>query len=229
MALARNLRGTASGYAAHLAWTEALYRPAPAAAESVKRVVALIDTGADPAGTVPRFREAAAYALAGLPNQAQALVSRAEEHYPESTLVRTVLGPTTRAANALRQGRPDAAIDALALATPTELGTVAGLVPMYLRGQALLQKGAAVEAAREYDRILQHRGVDPFAPVVPLAQLGLARARARSGDLAGSRRAYEELFTIWHAADPDFGPLMDARAEYARLPSSTSASRLPPQ
>ena len=208
LAIARNLKGTASGYAAHLAWTEALYRSAPKAAENVRRVVALIDIGADPAGTVPRFREAAAYALAGLQNQAQALVSRAEQRYPESTLVRTVLGPTTRAASAVRQGRPDAAIAALDAATPSELGTVAGLVPTYLRAAALLQKGATADALRQYGRILEHRGIDPFAPVVPLAQLGIARARARAGDTAGSRRAYEELFTIWHAADADLWPLI---------------------
>jgi eukaryotic-like serine/threonine-protein kinase len=221
MAIARGLKGTASGFAAHLAWTEALFRPAAQAADSVKRVVALIDTGADPAGTVPRFREAAAYALAGLTGEAQALVSRAEARYPESTLVRTVLGPTTRAAGAVRQGRPDAAIEALEAATPTELGTVAGLVPAYLRGQALLQKGLAAAAVREFDKVLQNRGVDPFAPVVPLAQLGLARARARDGDAAGSRKAYDDVFRIWRAADADFVPLIDARAEYGRLAAST--------
>jgi tetratricopeptide (TPR) repeat protein/predicted Ser/Thr protein kinase len=223
LAIARNLKGTASGYAAHLAWTEALYRSTSKAAENVRRVVALIDIGADPAGTVPRFREAAAYALAGLPNQAQALVSRAEQRYPESTLVRTVLGPTTRAANAVRQGRPDVAIAALDAATPSEFGTVAGLVPTYLRAEALLQKGATADALREYNKILEHRGIDPFAPVVPLAHLGIARARARAGDTAGSRRAYEELFTLWHAADVDLWPLREARTEYGRLSSSTSA------
>ncbi len=224
MALARNLKGTASGYAAHLAWTEALYRPASKAAENVRRVVALIDIGADPAGTVPRFREAAAYALAGLPREAQALVNRARQRYPESTLVRTVLVPTTQAASALRQERPDAALAALEAATPSELGTVAGLVPTYLRAEALLQKGSTADALREYNRILVHRGIDPFAPVVPLAHLGIARARARAGDAAGSRRAYEELFKLWHAADADFWPLTEARTEYGRLSSSTSAS-----
>ena len=53
------------------------------------------------------------------------------------------------------------------------------------------------EAVTEYQKILQHRGVDPFAPVVPLAQLGIARSYALSGDIPASRRAYEELFAIW--------------------------------
>jgi hypothetical protein len=188
----------------------------------VKRVVALIEAGSDAAGTVPRFREAAAYALAGLPNQALALVTRAEQRYPESTLVQTVLGPTTRASNALREGRPEAAIEALHAATATELGTVAGLVPIYLRAAALLQKNATADAIREFQKVLQNRGVDPFAQVVPLAQLGIARAQARAGDLAASRQSYEAVLETWRAADPDFHPLLDARAEYERLSTSPS-------
>jgi hypothetical protein len=96
-------------------------------------------------------------------------------------------------------------------------------VPTYLRAEALLQKGSTADALREFGRILDHRGIDPFAPVVPLAQLGIARARARAGDTAGSRRAYEELFKVWHAADADLWPLTEARTEYGRLSSSTSA------
>ena len=87
----------------------------------------------------------------------------------------------------------------------------------YLRGEAYLQRGSFPDAVQQYEQILQHRGVDPFAPVVPLAQLGVARAKARIGDVEGSGRAYEALFTIWSGADPDFAPLVAARAEYARL------------
>ena len=143
----------------------------------------------------------------------------AETRYPDATLVRTLLTPSTRAAIALYRSRPDDAIEALRAASPTELGTVAGLVPVYLSGQAYLQKGAFADASRQYEQILQHRGVDPFAPIVPLAQLGIARAKARLGDIDGSRRAYEELFTIWKAADADFEPLLTARKEYDRLPT----------
>ena len=135
--------------------------------------------------------------------------------------MRTVLGPVTRGAIALRQGREEEALTALAAAASTEWGTVAGLVPSSLRAEALLQKGALPEAIAEYSRLLEHRGVDPFAPMLPLAHLGLARAYARSGDAAASRRAYEELFRIWNDADPGFSLLVAARAEYARLGGTT--------
>ena len=225
MALARGLNGTASGYAAHLAWTEALYADPQDAADRVTRAIGHVESEADAPGTVPRFRAGAALGLAGLTAEAQALAAGAEQRYPESTFVRTVLVPSTRAAIALSQNRADEAIDALRAATPTEAGTVAGLVPFYLRAEAYRRKGSFPEAVRQYDQILQSRGVDPLAPVVPLARLGIARVRARTGDSEGSRRTYQELFAIWKDADADFPPLVRARAEYDRLstPPTTAA------
>jgi hypothetical protein len=128
-----------------------------------------------------------------------------------------VLAPVTRAAVALQQDRADEALASLKAATQTELGTVAGLVPLYLRAEALLRLKRYPEAVAEYSRLLQHRGVDPFAPMIPLAHLGIARAHAHSGDAAASRKAYDELFAIWKGADADLAPLVAARAEYARL------------
>jgi eukaryotic-like serine/threonine-protein kinase len=214
MAVARGLRGTASGYTAQLAWTEALYRDAGEAGEH--RMPPMDETEDGP-GTVPRFRAAAALAMNGQTADALALVTRAEAGYPQATFVRTVLGPVTRAVIALRQRKPDDAVRALQPAAQTELGTVAGLVPPYLRAEALRQKGDYENAVREYGKILEHRGVDPFAPVLPLAQLGIARSYARSGNIAGSRHAYEELFAMWKGADAEFHPLVTARTEYGRL------------
>jgi eukaryotic-like serine/threonine-protein kinase len=222
MAVARSLRGTASGYAAHLAWTEALYREPGQRGASVRRALALVENVSDEPGTMPRFRAGAALAIAGFSGEAMPLVTGAEHAYPEATFVRTVLGPVTRAAAALHQQKPDLALEALDTAALTELGTVAGLVPPYLRGEALMQKGSFAEAAREYQKVLDRRGVDPFAPMVPLAQLGLARAHARRADITASRAAYEALFAIWKTADADFSPLVAARAEYARLAGTTT-------
>jgi eukaryotic-like serine/threonine-protein kinase len=217
IALARGLRGTASGFAAHLAWTEALYRDPAASAGEIKRVIAEIDPGADSPGTLPRFRAAAAFGLVGMVAEAQSLATHGEQHYPESTFVHTVLGPVTRAAIALYRKHPSNAIEALRQAAPTETGSVAGLVPSYLRGEAHLMKREYSEAIRQYQAILQHRGVDPLSPVVPLAYLGIARASARSGEVETARRSYDSVLAIWKSADPDFPPLLAARAEYAAL------------
>ena len=149
LALARGLNGTASGFAVHIAWTDALYRAPKEAAANVKRLIGQDKADADVPG-LPRFRAAAALGLVGLIAEAQALASGAETRYPDATLVRTLLTPSTRAAIALYRSRPDDAIEALRAASPTELGTVAGLVPVYLRGQAYLQKGAFADASRQY-------------------------------------------------------------------------------
>ena len=216
LAIAQRLEGTASGYAAQLAWTEALYDNPADAARTVRRILAAAPQSEGP-GTLPRFRAAAALAIVGAVSDAMPFVTRAEQRYPEATFVRTLLTPVTHAATALSQQRPDAALEALQDAASTELGTAAGLVPLYLRAEAYREKRSAPEAIQEYERLLSHRGVDPFAPMVALSHLGIARTQARAGNIAASRRAYEELFAIWTSADADFPPLVAARSEYARL------------
>lgn len=217
IALARGLRGTASGFMAHLAWTESLYELPPSPRGGVAAIVAGQDDDSQTPAPIARFRAAAALALAGHVAEASRMATRARDRYPQSTFVASVLGPTTRAAIALRQSNPEAALAALEEAVPTELGTVAGLVPLQLRAEAHLQKRAFREAAAEYERLLQHRGVDPLTPAVPLAHLGIARAKAQLGDADGSRRSYEALFQIWTDADEGLPPLVAARAEYQRL------------
>ncbi len=133
--------------------------------------------------------------------------------------------PTCEAAIAVGRGAPSEAIAALEAATPTEFGTVAGLVPTFLRGEAYLAKRDSEAARREFQKVLDHRGADPFAPVVPLARLGLARAWRMSGDLDKSRKEYDELLQIWKDADTDLPLLQRAREERAALSSSHSTTR----
>jgi outer membrane protein assembly factor BamD (BamD/ComL family) len=90
-----------------------------------------------------------------------------------------------------------------------------------MRGEAYLQKRAFADAQKQFEQILAHRGVDPMSPVLPLAQLGIARAKAGAGDAAGARQAYDELFKTWQSADADFAPLLAAKSEYAALQSGS--------
>jgi hypothetical protein len=66
----------------------------------------------------------------------------------------------------------------------------------------------------EFQKILDHRGWDPASPLWPLAQLGLARAAALAGNVAGSRRAYQDFLSLWKDADPDLPVLIEARREF---------------
>ena len=88
---------------------------------------------------------------------------------------------------------------------------------LYVRGLAYLSVNCGQQAAAEFQKILDHPGVDPTSPVHSLAHLGLARAYAKSGDTAKARTAYQDFFALWKDADPDAQLLADAKAEYSKL------------
>jgi hypothetical protein len=73
------------------------------------------------------------------------------------------------------------------------------------------------EAAAEFQKILDHRGIVGLDPIGALAHLQLGRAFALSGDVVKSRTAYQDFLTLWKDADPDIPILTQAQAEYAKL------------
>ncbi len=77
--------------------------------------------------------------------------------------------------------------------------------------------GQGAEAAREYQKILDHRGVVINGIIGALAHLGLGRAYALQGDTAKARVAYQDFFALWKDADPDVPVLVAAKSEYAKL------------
>ena len=78
--------------------------------------------------------------------------------------------------------------------------------------------GDAAGAQDEFAKLADHPARSFWFPLGPLSRLGLARARTMAGDRAGARRDYEALFAAWKNADADLPVLIEARAEYARLP-----------
>jgi hypothetical protein len=91
------------------------------------------------------------------------------------------------------------------------------LVPVYLRGDALLALRQGKEAAAEFQKILDHPGVVLNNVGGALAHLGLGRAYAIDNDSAKAHASYQDFFTLWKDADPDIPILKQARAEYADL------------
>jgi hypothetical protein len=165
----------------------------------------------------PKLRAAFALAATGSTEEAEAIAGELSRAHPEHTVVVSVLVPIVRAGIELRRHRPERAIEQLRTAAPYELGFVAAFGPTYLRGRSYLMLGSGVQAAGEFQRILDHRGVDPFSPNYAMASLGLARARAIAGDATGSRKAYEQCLVQWAGADADVPVLLEARREHARL------------
>jgi hypothetical protein len=88
---------------------------------------------------------------------------------------------------------------------------------IYLRGLSYLMIGSGLEAAAEFQRLLDCRGSDPFSPCHAVAPLGLARALTASGNVAGAAHAYERFLAGWGQADADVPVLLEAREEYERL------------
>ena len=88
---------------------------------------------------------------------------------------------------------------------------------IYRRGTVYLGAREGVQAAAEFQKILDHRGFDMLSSFYPLAYLGLARAYALQGDTTKSRTAYQDFFALWKDADPDIPILKDAKSEYAKL------------
>ena len=98
-----------------------------------------------------------------------------------------------------------------------EFGYAGPLYPPYVRGQAYLAAHQGTEAAVEFQKILDHRGIVQNSPVGVVAHLGLARAYALKSDGAKAKAAYQDFFTLWKDADPDIPVLIIAKSEYAKL------------
>jgi serine/threonine protein kinase/predicted Zn-dependent protease len=165
---------------------------------------------------------ALAYARAGNILPSQELVDKLNKEFPTNTLVQIYWLPVIRAAIELDRKDSSQAIELLqtpmsydlAEPTPLQLGP---MYPAYLRGEAYRQEHRGKEAASEFQKILDHRGVVVNFPLGAVAHLGLGRAYALEGEVLKSGAAYRELFTLWKDADPDIPILKEAEAEYAKL------------
>ena len=167
---------------------------------------------------------ALALAYARDTKQVQASADDLGKRFPEDTIVQFNYLPTLRAKLALLHSNPQEALDILRAASPYELGLPAldyynwpNLYPVYVRGEAYLAAHQGSEAAAEFQKILDHRGIVLNEPIGALAHLQLGRAYALQGDSAKGRGAYQDFLTLWKDADPDIPILKQAKTEYAKL------------
>ncbi len=86
-----------------------------------------------------------------------------------------------------------------------------------MRGEAYLAAGQGQEAAAEFQKILDHRGIVVSDPIGALAHLQLGRAYALAGDKTKAILAYDGFLSLWKDADPDLPIYKAAKAEYAKL------------
>jgi hypothetical protein len=206
--------------AARAIW-EAFYGNAAVAREVAARALELGEGGREVS-----YAAAFALAIADDVPQSRALAEELAREFPEDTFVHYMYLPALRALLAVDARDPAAAIQALQIASRYDLalggvgftGRFGGLYPIYVRGLAYLAARQPVEAAAEFQRILDHRSIVLVDPMDAMARLQLARALALSGDTVKAKSAYNDLMALWKNADPDIPVLKQARAELARLP-----------
>jgi tetratricopeptide (TPR) repeat protein len=166
-------------------------------------------------------------ALAAVPLARLGDIARAQKfhdelaaEFPTNTLLTKVQLAVSQAAIELQRNQPQKAIAALESSLPYDLGSGPNgpnYSSIYLRGAAYLKVEDGAKALAEYQKILDHRGIDVLSAFYPLAHLGSARAYALQKDTAHARTAYQDFFAAWKDAEPDIPILKQARAEYAAL------------
>jgi predicted Zn-dependent protease len=162
---------------------------------------------------------ALAYALAGDAANALSLTDDLAKRFPQDSVVQSAWLPTIRARIEAGRKNPARGIEILQAAGPYELGNVGNfsLYPVYVRGEAYLAARQGSEAAAEFQKILDHRGIVLNEPIGALAHLQIGRAYAMQGDTSKAKAAYQDFLTLWKDADPDIPVLIAAKAEYAKL------------
>ena len=149
-----------------------------------------------------------------------------EKRFPEDTFAKFTYVPVLRAVSALERGKPTDSVERLHITLPYELAAnglnfnsfyLGGLHSAYVRGEALMAARRYPEAAAEFQKILDHRGIVAMDPIGVLAHLQLGRVFARAGNTTKARAAYEAFLALWKDADADVPILKSATAEYQRL------------
>jgi tetratricopeptide (TPR) repeat protein len=160
---------------------------------------------------------AVALARAGDIAGAQSNMKEAAAKAPLDTLLNSAVLASARAAIQLEEHNPEAAIQSLEETRPFDFCEQMGLAPAYYRGLAFLQGNRPQQAAKEFQRVIDHRAIAPTSLYVALSQLELGRAFQLTGDREDATRLFHNLGDIWKDADPDFPPLRQLHDYERRL------------
>jgi tetratricopeptide (TPR) repeat protein len=180
---------------------------------------------------------ALALAMAGDTARSASLAKEIKRRFPLDTQVQSLWLSAIRAQLALDGKNPAAALRDLPDSGALDLGQISFinnlscLYPNYIRGETFLAAGQPVDAAAQFQKIIDHSGIVWNCWTGALAHVGVARANAlqsktlqglgQGADADAARvralAAYKDFFTLWKDADPDIPILKEAKTEYARL------------
>jgi tetratricopeptide (TPR) repeat protein len=210
---------TAALYLAGAALWEALFGNTAKAKRSATAALDLSnDRGVE-------YGAALALALLGESSRPQTLADDLEQRFPEDASVRFSYLPALRARIALNRRQSQRAIELTQTAISHEFGSprtaihanFGALYPVYVRGEAYLAAHQGLEAAAEFQKLIDHPGIIVSDPIGAMARLYLGRAWSLAGDKMKAKTAYQEFLTLWKDADLDIPILKQAKAEYATL------------
>ena len=204
MAEFRNLGAVGTNHLAWASWMEMAFGNTEQAVQLARRVLSR------KASYDARLRAAVPLSMAGFVDEAEAIVSELVNANPQHTTINFILAPIVKAGISLAQNQPEQSLEILEAVAPYELGFIAALGPIYLRAQSYLMQGSVSQAAQEFQRLLDHRGSDPFSPFYPAALVGAARALALAGNVDASRHAHAQFLEEWKTADSDIRVLRQA-------------------
>jgi eukaryotic-like serine/threonine-protein kinase len=182
-------------------------------AEARREVAAGLEASRD---NLTLERASRALAVCGIADSTS-LTTELTKRFPTATLTTRVSVPIAAAALALSKGDAQGALERLEPLRQYDHAPLAEFWPVYLRGQAYLRLKNTKGATDAFQEIVSRRGEVPVSMFFPLSYLGLARSAALARDIDGAKHAYQQFFAIWKDADSELPPLIEARAEYAKL------------
>jgi len=191
------------------------------AAEARRRATATLKVSN---GRDAQYVAGLALAVAGDSGKAKSLAEDLGNRFPQDTTVQFNYLPALRAQMMLNHPNGGVkALEALQVAAPYEFGApqdilfATNMYPVYLRGVAYLAERRGIEAAVEFQKVFDHRGIIVNEPIGALAHLQIGRAYVLQGDIDKARAAYQDFFALWKDADPDIPVFIAAKLEYAKL------------
>jgi DNA-binding winged helix-turn-helix (wHTH) protein/tetratricopeptide (TPR) repeat protein len=171
------------------------------------------------------YAAAFALALAGDYARAKSIANDLAKRFPEDTSVKFNYLPALRGLFALHDGSPERAVELLQSAVPYEFAVPSvdfntffgGANPIWVRGEAYLAEHKGAEAAAEFQKIIDHKGLLGSDPIGALAPLELGRAYAIAGDRTKAKMAFQDFLSLWKDGDPELPLHKQAKTELARL------------
>jgi len=163
-----------------------------------------------PAGASAIFSAGEAEALCGNLEGAKTSLATLTAGFGRGSAAQDYLVPDLAATIAWKAGDAPGALRTLDAARQFDAISLTA----YLRGLIEIAARQPQLGIVQFQAILNHKGPTMlFNPeVYPLAQLGLGRAYAASGDTANSSAAYARFLELWNTADPNIGAVVEAKA-----------------